>query len=843
MAMEAPPAADAPENGAPEHVISLISTVLVGFVGLFLFFAPGTSLGAHDTTWPLTIALVAAFAISERLVFHIESRHQAVSHSPTDIPLAFGIILLSPIAIVTVRLIGAGIGLLIWRRPPLFKLSFNLAAFAVETTMAAVMFRLLTGGSVPVDPSIGSWLALIAAMSLGLLSSGALVSVAISTFEGDMARRVRDALQHTVLFDVPAAVLGASSALPTLVAGWLVVPFLVPAPVVWLVLRSHGALMHRFSDLNDIHDFSSHIGRSAHLDDIVETAVSEISRHIRATGVALVVWNTDEGEPLEVSNDAPELLASLPADGDDPDWASVILGDQPVACDTAKDTTPLAARLRAAGVDEALAVPLIDDAGCIGVLVVADRQGVADTFDEDDERRLDALSQQLVVALRKGQLHVQIQHQALHDRLTGLPNRAYFEAATGQVLGSRSEQSNSLLLIDLDRFKEVNDTFGHHAGDQLLIEVTRRIETTIGSELMAFRFGGDEFAVVAPGCSTESAKQIALDVSDALEKSFDLDGVTVSIAASIGIATSPAHGRRTDDLVRRADLAMYDAKEHHERFEVFDDRHEVTDSARLEMLGELRDCLLEGRLDVHFQPKLDIKTNTVRAVEALARWNHPERGQISPGVFIPLAEQSGLIGVLTQQVLDKSLAATKHWQKLGYEIAVAVNVSAQTLVREDLPQLISNSLKAAAVAPHLLTVEITESTMMGDDERTFATLEQLDALGLKLSVDDFGTGYSSLVNLKHLPVSELKIDRSFVMGLGSGPSDEVIVRSTIELGHNLGLTVVAEGVETDEQFDKLAEYGCDLAQGFGICRPVALADFDQWIRNRSTERAAIGSAP
>jgi diguanylate cyclase (GGDEF)-like protein len=714
---------------------------------------------------------------------------------------------------------------------PWLQLAFNLAVFAVETTMAVLLFRAFVGPGA-VDATLTTWFALIVAMSVGVVLAGSLIAVVISFYEGDVFGRLRTELRHGYLFYVPSAILGASCAIPTLVAGWLIVPFLVPAPVVWMVLRSHGALLHRFGDLNDIHEFSSHVGRSAQLGEIVDTGVHEISRHIRATKVALVVWS-EEGNPLRVSNGCQDLLDVMPIDASDVNWHRVTAGTQPVTIVASEDGDVLGGVLLGIGVREALAVPMIDGEGCIGVLAVADRHGVVDSFDKDDMRRLLALSQQLVVALRKGQLHVQIQHQALHDRLTGLPNRAYFEAATGRILGSSPSTRHSLLLIDLDQFKEVNDTFGHHAGDQLLIEVSKRISAELSGPSLGFRFGGDEFAIVAPGVDEVGAVELAERVSDALERTFEMGDVSIALAASIGIAVSPGHGRRVDDLVRRADLAMYDAKDRHERYEVFTDRLEVTDSARLEMLGDLRQCLFDGRLEVHFQPKVEMATNEVYAVEALARWTHAERGPIPPDVFIPLAEQSGLIGALTQYVLDRSLEATKHWLDQGYRIGVAVNVSAQTLVREDLPQLIASSLEAAGVEADLLTVEITESTMMGDDERTFSTLEQLDALGIKLSVDDFGTGYSSLTNLKHLPVSELKIDRSFVLGLGTGPSDEVIVRSTIELGHNLGLTVVAEGVETDEQFDILREFGCDLGQGYGICRPIPLDELDQWIAMRS----------
>jgi len=332
-----------------------------------------------------------------------------------------------------------------------------------------------------------------------------------------------------------------------------------------------------------------------------------------------------------------------------------------------------------------------------------------------------------------------------------------------------------------------------------------------------------------PGASTDDAAELADAISLTLEKSFRLGGAAIAIAASIGIAISPDHGSDVSELLRRTDLAMYDAKRHRERYAVFDGRLQVTDSVRLEMLGELRECLGNESLCVHFQPKLDLRTNEVVAVESLARWTHPTRGVVPPNVFIPLAEQSGLIGELTGQVLERSLQAVVHWAEQGHRIRVAINVSAQSLISEQLPRMVAGSLERANVQPHMLTIEITESTMIDDDERARRVLETLARLGVELSIDDFGTGHSSSSQLKNIPLHELKIDKSFIMRLLQDRQNEAIVQTSVELAHNMKLEVVAEGVEDENTLRHLAGIGCEQAQGFYISKPLGPDELIQWL--------------
>ena len=814
---------------APHARTWLLSAAVLGVALLLLLVTPDATHALHEPgPWVVVIVFVG-FIVSEPLVFHVEARNEAVSFSPSDIPLAVGVLMLSPVTLIAVRATAATLALIHFRRQPPFKLALNAAAFTLETVITIVVFRGLLALGVGLGPVL--WVALIGALMAGLIAGGVTIATAISFFEGSFAARVKKEFSHSYLFYLPGAVLGASTAVPYLVAPWLIGVFVLPAPLVWLVLRSHGSLMHRFVDLSEIHAFSSHVGRSTQLEEIASTAVEEIAGHLRADTVALVVWG-DTGRSAEAAIGNRKILEALPLSLED------VLSDLPSRGEpfTIDGESPglVARSLRDIGIEHALLVVLGDESDAVGVLVVADRRGAVGDFDAHDLERLGPLAQQLTVALRKGQLHREIQHNALHDRLTGLPNRAYFDAWAGQHLERAGGRGCAALMIDLDRFKEVNDTLGHHAGDELLVEITGRLRDAAAPGDLVARFGGDEFAVFVPDVGAEEANVLAEVISEALERPVPLRGTTVAIAGSIGIAVSPEHGTDVPTLMRRADMAMYDAKRRHERAVTFRAELEGNDTIHLGLLGDLRDAIGGGTLEVHYQPQLDLRTGTVVSVEALARWRHSTRGFVPPDVFIPLAEQAGIMGRLTQYVLNQSLDAVRHWLDDGRRVGVAVNISAQSLVTDAFPVMVAEALTRTRVPPEMLTLEITERAMIGDSPRAIEIIEQLDQLGVRLSVDDFGTGYSSMVNLRHLPISELKIDRSFVADMLVGGNEEVLVNSAIALGHSLGMTVVAEGVETAEVEAKLRSAGCDLAQGYGIARPLDLESLDAFLQETST---------
>jgi len=441
-----------------------------------------------------------------------------------------------------------------------------------------------------------------------------------------------------------------------------------------------------------------------------------------------------------------------------------------------------------------------------------------------------------VLGLRRLAHHGRLrEHAATHDALTGLPNRTLLRDRTGQAIrqADRDLVPAALLLLDLDRFKEVNDTLGHHYGDQLLLQVGERLRRALREVDTVARLGGDEFAVLLPKIATgEGAVAVANKLQTALEEPFALEGLSLDVEASIGVALYPDHAADADELLQRADIAMYTAKQTHAGFVLFDPKLDQHSPRRLALLGELRRAIEQQQLVLHYQPKVDAHTGRVLGVEALVRWQHPEHGLVPPDEFIPLAERTGLIAPLTHYVMDAALRQCRAWQQAGHELSVAVNISARRLLDLAFPEEVAGLLAAWQVPARQLVLEITESTIMADPAHALQILGRLNTMGVQLAIDDFGTGYSSLAYLKTLPVHELKVDRSFVTQMTSNASDAVIVRSTVDLGRNLGLRVVAEGVEDQTTWRELDALGCDAIQGYHVSRPVPADDLTSWLKQQ-----------
>ncbi len=419
---------------------------------------------------------------------------------------------------------------------------------------------------------------------------------------------------------------------------------------------------------------------------------------------------------------------------------------------------------------------------------------------------------------RGGTAAIAKEHQAVHDALTGLPNRVLFRERVEEAIRG---ESCTVMLMDLNHFKEINDTLGHHQGDRLLQEVGARLRATLRDGDTVARLGGDEFGILLHGAVGQGhAAAVAESLLARLREPFLVDGTSLQVGGSIGLARHPEHGSDVETLIQRADIAMYAAKgasSGHATFEPSQDHHSPR---RLALAADLRGAIERGELVLAFQPKAELRTGRIVGVEALARWEHPELGTVDPVEFIPIAEQTGLIIALTTSALGTALERVAAWRALGHDLTIAVNLSARSFLDARLAEEIPQLLARHAVPPACLELEITESMLMHDPERARETLDRLAAVGVGLSVDDFGTGYSSLAHLKRLPVDTIKIDKSFVLDMDEDEADEAIVRSTIELAHNLGLRVVAEGVESAATWLRLAALGCDLAQGFHLARPL-----------------------
>jgi len=421
----------------------------------------------------------------------------------------------------------------------------------------------------------------------------------------------------------------------------------------------------------------------------------------------------------------------------------------------------------------------------------------------------------------------QSEYQASHDSLTGLPNRMVLRDRVEQAVlaAERDGLSVAVMIMDLDSFKEVNDSLGHHAGDLLLQQIAKRLTGALRDSDTVARLGGDEFAVLLPRLTDPSdASVTAKKLLESLQPSFNLEGLDLEIGASIGIAVYPTNGTDGNILFQRADVAMYAAKERRAGLETYAAEHDNYDPSRLTLVPELRRALDQRELELFFQPQANMRTRRIRGVEALLRWHHPQRGLLTPDHFIPLSEHTGLIRPMTSYVLEEALRQCSEWQDQGLGLYVSVNLSAQSLLDLNFPDEIAELLKRWDVPPQWLKLELTEGTLMGDPMRALRVLTKLSTMRVSLAIDDFGTGYSSFAYLKRLPVSSIKIDKSFVLNMLDDESDEVIVRSLIDLGRNLGVETVAEGVESEEVWNRLVRFGCDTAQGYLSGRPVCASE-------------------
>ena len=452
---------------------------------------------------------------------------------------------------------------------------------------------------------------------------------------------------------------------------------------------------------------------------------------------------------------------------------------------------------------------------------------------KETQNLIDAFSE-----MRK-QVHTrqaELEHQALHDSLTDLPNRTLLHDRMEQAINiaRRDHKFLTLLMLDLDRFKEINDTLGHHVGDTVLKEVGQRLLTTLRQVDTVARLGGDEYAILLPDADVATAESITRKISDALDKVFAIDELKLFIKASIGMAEYPTHGKNAATLIQHADVAMYVAKRGQMGYAIYNPQDDDHSIGRLALISELREALKLNRLKLHYQPKLDLESENIIGAEALLRWDHPKYGAIPPDQVVNLAEQTGLIDDLTCWVIKEAVQQIDRWQQQNSLVNVSINLSMYNLKNTDLLPFIRSLLNKYHIDPECITLEITESAMMANPKRSLRTLLDISEMGIRLSIDDFGTGFSSLAYLKKLPVDELKIDKSFVMDIVHDENDFTIVKSTIDLAHNLGIKVIAEGVESQQIYDTLKNMNCDEAQGFFISHPLGPQELEYFINSNKT---------
>jgi diguanylate cyclase (GGDEF)-like protein len=439
----------------------------------------------------------------------------------------------------------------------------------------------------------------------------------------------------------------------------------------------------------------------------------------------------------------------------------------------------------------------------------------------------------LVAVHRSARMASEREHEALHDALTQLPNRTSLLMRLKQACEDLSQVPVAVMLVDLDHFKEINDTLGHYAGDRLLVEVSNRLRGALRNGDFIARLGGDEFAILAYHVDSENAAiDVAARLREAFDTTFPLAGADLSARCSVGIALAPRDGADEDLLLKRADVALYDAKTSRGSIMVYDGSRDDHSVERLSLVADLRRSIDSGDVFPLYQPMCSAETGEIVGVEALARWRHADAGVLAPHEFLDIAEGAGMLDALTYALLEQSLVHLGNWHRAGQMIGLSMNVSPRTMRDVEFIDRIQAALEQTGTDPRWLTLEITESVMVSDREHSLRQLARLQRLGCRTAIDDFGTGYSSMAYLKILPVDEVKIDKSFVAELGEDPKDEILVRAIVDLGHRFGLSVTAEGVETEAAWALLTSIGCDAIQGFRLARPLTADALNAWLSQR-----------
>ncbi len=815
-----------------ERIVALAFAMTAAAVPLHLLV-----LGRMLPSPPLALswwAIAVGFLITESFSINLHVRGDAHSASFSEIPLLLGLAAASPTGLIVGRLLGSGVALTRnGSRGP--KLGFNLALSYLDSALGLTLYHWLLAGRSPVSvPGIA-----VGAVALGatLVLNAGLVAVAIMvTTPGRPTREVIRSLDQGMVMSGAASLV----ALGGLALFWWEPLSLAFVLAVFVALyggfRGYGSLTRRFEDLEALHEFTSAVDGAADSEHLIEVTLTETRRLFTARfaevvlsrGVESTATSSDGPMPPHRRPAPPAIIDALDRESHDTSARQVMLLEDAPAV--------IADHYRARGIRDAMIARMNGDGHAASLLVVGSPE--RSRFGRDELRLLETMARQARVAFERGRLVDRLrremslkEHQALHDALTGLPNRLHFTIVVEDAVRKARENSTrvAVLLIDLDRFKEVNDTLGHERGDVLLQELALRLSEAVGDDHMA-RLGGDEFGIVLRDVrGIAEVSDWARRVGSLLQRPFFNEGLSIQVTGSIGIAMAPDHGSDGATLLRRADVAMYEAKAGGSSFEVYDPQRDRYSTRRLALAGELRDALESGAVAVHYQPKAGLADGVVRGVEALARWLHPRHGLVPPDEFIGLAQQTGLIRPLTEYVMRVAFRDRARLRAGGHTLGVAVNVAASSLNDPEFPDLVAHLIAEYDVDPQAVTLEVTESTMMTDSVRSRLVLGALDEMGVALSIDDYGTGYSSLSHLSNLSVDEVKIDRTFVIDMAVDERLAKIVTSTTGLVHSLGLRVVAEGVENRGTWDLLRAAGCDVAQGYFVSRPLGFTDLLAWL--------------
>jgi diguanylate cyclase (GGDEF)-like protein len=781
--------------------------------------------------------LAALYLIAESFPVHLAVGKETHSFSLSEVPLLLGLFLSTPTELLLGQAVGAGIALIVRRHNSFTKLTFNLASFAFSTSFAIVVFQVVGDAQVPFGPR--DLVAGILAALVADFMSGITVQAVIAVSTGEMP-------------DWSGGVgTGAAYVLANATLGLVGTLLITSRPETsWLAgalaLAMYGA--YRISErqrqrqvrVMGLHEATREVQEALTSENVTHRLLERARQMFGAERAELLVLphagqkasltmvGTD-GQSVETTLDRLETTEGI--------CGRVAAEGVGIRMSAAGAPDRLRAWLAGEGIRDLMSAPVRGESGIVAVLTVMNRHGNIGGWAEEEVPLLETLANHAGIALRNGELVAGLaqraaenEYQARHDALTDLPNRTQFAHLVDAAIGGQPPPT-ALLSIDLDRFKEINDTLGHANGDEILRGVANRLRAILCEHEVAARLSADEFGLLIWGDDGAHAiAEASGRVQRCLEQAFDVSGLSLNVSATIGAAVVGADGRDAATLLRHADVAMYVAKAAHTPLELYASERDVYSPARLALVGEFRRAIDSGELVAWYQPKISMATQRIIGAEALARWVHPVRGIVRPDEFIPIVEQTNLLRPMTLHILRTAIERFALLRQTDHDIGVSVNLSARNLLDTDVARSIESMLEAVDLPAEALTVEVTESAMMSDPERSIGTLTDLRDLGVHVSIDDFGTGHASLAYLKRLPVNELKIDKSFITHLMTDSSDQSIVRSTIELAHELGLTCVAEGIEDQRTLEWLAAHLCDIGQGYLFGKPMPADDFARLAR-------------
>ncbi|KAB1912728.1 bifunctional diguanylate cyclase/phosphodiesterase [Micromonospora sp. AMSO31t] len=777
--------------------------------------------------WPLALLLLMAMVAAGLPVLNFTVRRQSLGVTLTEIPLVLAFYLTRPLTVVVIYTAAAALTHL-WHRMGTTKLWFNVARAAAGSSLAVLVLQALP----PVE-GVGprTWLTLFTVAIMVNLVSITSVAGVYTLLQGWQTGR--DAFRRS-----PSALLSASI---NIVAGliililitstwWSLLLLAALITALTLVYRAYTQFFRQHRTLADMYELSRAVSGSGQDGTLADALLGRVRALLQAEYATL--WLPAQGRHPEV------LLTSRIADSGLLDVAptppalrervrreghTLVLGRGPVP------DAELRTALSEQRVKDVIAVPLRSGPVVIGTLEVANRLGASNSFGRTDVPLLETVAAHAAVALENSRLVDRLRHDAEHDTLTKLPNRRRITAAVAEAVRIAAPgEVVALLLFDVDRLRQVNESLGHAAGDKVLVEVAERLRASAPSSALVGRAGGDEFLVTLRLESTEAALELAGQLREQIRDEMVFDALTLDVDTAVGVAVHPDHGSDAVTLLQRVDLAATAAKSVPGSVQLYSPVLESRSLRLLGLAGDLRRALDDGELEVYFQPKVTLRDRRLVGVECLARWEHPAHGTVVPDDFVAVAEHTGQLGRLTEFVLRESLRRSRDWSHGEQALAISVNLAARTLTDQHFPALVRDLLEEYGVPPQRLTLEITEAGVLDGTERPIPTLKRLGELGVRLSVDDFGTGNSSLAQLRRLPVHEVKVDRSFVQGMATDPGDLAIVNAVVTLSQQFGLTVVAEGVESELTLELLQDIGCEIGQGFLFSRPLPYERLEAW---------------